>query len=69
MAQNSLTVPFNLYFGQTLAQVTYDGLAPGTVGLYQFDVVVPSVPASDAVPLSFTLGGVAGGQTLYIAVQ
>jgi uncharacterized protein (TIGR03437 family) len=66
---NSLTLPFNLFFGQTQAQVTYDGLAPDAVGLYQFNVVVPSVPASDTVPVSFTLGGAAGSQTLYIAVQ
>jgi hypothetical protein len=49
--------------------VTYDGLAPTAVGLYQFNVVVPSIPSSDTVPLTFALGGVAGTQTLYIAVQ
>jgi uncharacterized protein (TIGR03437 family) len=37
--------------------------------LYQFNVVVPDVPASDLVPLTFTLGGNPGTQTLYIAVQ
>jgi uncharacterized protein (TIGR03437 family) len=67
---NSLTLPFNLFFGQTPAPVSYDGLAPGAVGLYQFNVVVPSgVAASDTTPLSFTLGGAAGTQILYIAVQ
>ena len=66
---NGLSLPFNLSFGQTQALVTYAGLAPNAVGLYQFNVVVPSVSASDAVPLTFTLGGVSGTQTLYIAVQ
>ena len=66
---NSLALPFHLFFGNTEAMVTYAGLAPGVVGLYQFDVVVPSVSTSDGVPLSFTLNGAAGLQTLYISVQ
>jgi uncharacterized protein (TIGR03437 family) len=45
-------------------------LAPGLVGLHQFNVVVPNVPASDTVPLTFSrLGGVNGTQTIYIAIQ
>ncbi|MGH9664972.1 MAG: hypothetical protein ACRD9L_11160 [Bryobacteraceae bacterium] len=55
--------------GQTEAATSYAGLAPSAIGLYQFNVVVPSVPANDAVPLTFTLGGVSGTQTLYTAVQ
>jgi uncharacterized protein (TIGR03437 family) len=51
------------------ATVRYDGLAPNYVGLYQFDVTVPQVAAASAVPVTFTLGGTAGTQTLYIAVQ
>jgi uncharacterized protein (TIGR03437 family) len=66
---NALTTPIQVFFGGAAAQVTYAGLAPTTVGLYQFNVVVPSVAASDSVPLTFTLGGTAGLQTLYIAVQ
>jgi uncharacterized protein (TIGR03437 family) len=38
------------------------------VGLYQFNLVVPSVAASDAVPVTFTLGGVAGTQQLFTAI-
>ena len=66
---NALALPFNISFGTRQASVTFAGLAPNAVGLYQFNVVVPSVSASDSVPLTFTLGGVAGTQTLYIAVQ
>jgi hypothetical protein len=66
---NALTLPFNLSFGSTNASVTYAGLAPSAVGLYQFNVTVPSVPSSDLTPLSFTLNGAKGSQTLYIAVQ
>jgi len=66
---NTLAAPFHILFGQTEATLQYDGLAPNAVGLYQFNVVVPNVAASDTVPLTFTLGGVPGTQTLYIAVQ
>ena len=66
---NTLASQLHMQFGQTEAMVGYDGLAPNAVGLYQFNVVVPNEAASDTVPLTFTLGGVAGTQTLYIAVQ
>jgi uncharacterized protein (TIGR03437 family) len=72
-ASNSLTLPLLVNFGSTPASVScstcYDGLAPNYVGLYQFNVLVPSVSSSSTVPFSFTLGGVAGSQTLYTAVQ
>lgn len=66
---NQLVQPLQILFGQTPAQVTYDGLAAGFVGLYQFDVVVPPVPDNDLTSLTFNLGGTAGTQTLYIAVK
>jgi uncharacterized protein (TIGR03437 family) len=61
--------PFEVLFGQTAAELQYAGLAPGLVGLYQFNVVVPQVPDNALVPLTFSLGGVAGTQTLYTAVH
>jgi uncharacterized protein (TIGR03437 family) len=66
---NALQSEFRVFFGGTPATVTYAGLAPGYVGLYQINLVVPKVDASDAVPLTFTLGGVSSPQTLFIAVQ
>lgn len=66
---NSLTAPFQILFGSTAAQVLYSGLAPGAVGLYQFNVVVPNVAASDAIPITFLVSGSAAPQTLYTAVQ
>lgn len=63
------TAPFQIFFGGTPAAApAYWGLSPSLVGVYQFNVVVPNVAASDAVPLTFTLGGVSGTQTLYTAV-
>ena len=67
-AQNSLTTPLQIFFGSTQATLSYSGLAPSFTGLYQFNVVVPSVGANAALPIPFSLGGVKGSQTLYIAV-
>jgi uncharacterized protein (TIGR03437 family) len=65
----TLTLPLQIYFGSTLATLQYSGLAPGLTGVYQLNVVVPNVPASDAVPVSFSLNGVLGPQVvLYTSV-
>ena len=65
----SLTVPLQIMFGQTPAQIPYYGFAPNYVGLYQINVMVPELPDSDLVPLTFNLGGAAGTQILYTAVR
>lgn len=67
--QSQLSSPLVVEFAGTGAKISYQGLAPGYVGLYQFDVVVPNVSSGDAVPLTFTLGGTAGTQTLYTAIR
>jgi uncharacterized protein (TIGR03437 family) len=66
---NGLDLPLQVFVNQVRANVTYAGLAPGTLGLYQFNVVVPSGVAGDALPVTFTLGGVQGTQVVYTAVQ
>jgi uncharacterized protein (TIGR03437 family) len=66
---NALQSAFQIFFAGTPATVTYAGFAPGYVGLYQINVTVPSVAASDTVPLTFTLGGTSGPQNLVIAIQ
>jgi uncharacterized protein (TIGR03437 family) len=70
---NKLTAPLLVNFGSTPADLTcgscYAGMAPNFVGLYQFQFAVPNVAASSLVPFSFSLGGTAGTQTLYTAVQ
>ena len=63
----SLQTDLEFDFGDRSAQTTYAGLAPGLVGLYQFNVVVPAVTGD--VPLQVYLGGQPLGQTLYISVQ
>jgi len=60
---------FSVTIGGAPATVSYAGLAPTFVGLYQFNVEVPQVAAADAVPVVFMLNGTTGTQTLNIAVQ
>jgi len=66
---NQLASSFQISFGGTSADLTFFGLAPQAIGLYQFNVVVPNVSANDLVPVTFTLGGTSGTQTLFIAIQ
>ncbi|HXP87008.1 MAG TPA: hypothetical protein VN841_19920 [Bryobacteraceae bacterium] len=66
---NALVAPVQVLFGSTSATLAYSGLAPNFLGLYQFNVVVPNIPNSDLVPLTFTLNGAGGAQTLYTAVH
>jgi uncharacterized protein (TIGR03437 family) len=66
---NTLAGTVAVKFGAADAQIVYAGLAPNSVGLYQFNIVVPAVAAGDLVPVTFTLNGVAGQQTLFLPVQ
>ena len=65
---NKIAEPFTISIGGKAASVSYSGLAPNYMGLYQFNVVIPDVAASDNVPLTFTLGGVSGTQTFSLAI-
>jgi uncharacterized protein (TIGR03437 family) len=66
---DALDTPVTVLFGQTPATVTYAGLSPGSVGLYQLNVTVPAGLSGDAIPLTFSFGGTSIAQTLYTAVQ
>jgi len=68
-AANNLASTPQVFFGSAQAQVSFAGLSQGSVGLYQLNVIVPNVVTSNIVPLTFTLNGTAGTQTLYTAVQ
>jgi uncharacterized protein (TIGR03437 family) len=60
---------FQVSFAGVPAVVSFAGLTGGYLGLYQFNVVVPNVAASDAVPVTFSLGGTTGTQKLIIAIS
>lgn len=66
--QNKIDASLAIAIGGASAQVAYAGLTPSFVGLYQFNVVVPDVPANDHTPLTFTVNGTSGTQTLYLAI-
>ena len=60
---------FKAFFNGTPATVAFAGLTGGFLGLYQFNIVVPNVAASDSVPFTYTLNGVAGPQNLIIPIR
>lgn len=65
----STVAPVQFFFGDREARVDYAGLVPGLVGLYQFNVIVPSGLGTQDVPLRVTSGGSNLSQTLYISVR
>jgi uncharacterized protein (TIGR03437 family) len=68
---NTLATTLDVIFGGalgTLAELSYAGLAVNSVGVYEIDLVVPAVVASNVTALTFNLGLTSSTQTLYIAV-
>jgi len=65
---NTLDLPLQILFNQIPATITYAGLVLDEVGLYQFNVVVPSGLQGGTVPITFTLGGSLGNQVVYTAI-
>jgi len=56
-------------FGTTPATLTYAGLAPGYIGLYQFNITVPSTLANGDYPINVTIGGTALSQKMSLTVH
>jgi minor extracellular serine protease Vpr len=66
---SSTTAPTRVTIGGVEVAASFSGLAPGFVGLYQVNTVVPAnVPTGSAVPVTVTIGGVSSN-TVFIAVQ
>jgi uncharacterized protein (TIGR03437 family) len=68
---NSLVEPLAVTVGGVQlppANITYKGLAPGFIGLYQFNLVIPDVPDGDA-PVTISVGGRTVPQTLFLPVK
>jgi uncharacterized protein (TIGR03437 family) len=66
---DQLASSFLVTIGGVPATVLYAGLAPGAIGLYQFNVVVPNLGDNNQAPLTFSLGGTNGTQTLYTVIK
>ena len=63
-----LTMSFAGATGLAPAAVSYAGLAPGAIGLYQFNFTVPSVTSGDYQVL-VNVGGTPTQQVVYLTVQ
>jgi uncharacterized protein (TIGR03437 family) len=69
LVSETLTKPV-VTIGDVPATVTFSGLSPGSVALYQVDALVPAeVAAGDAVPVVLQMPGGAKANTVTIAVQ
>ncbi len=67
--QTSLATPFGMTIGGTASSVQYAGLAPGLVGIYQFNVVVPSTVSAGDQRAQISLNGTPNNlQTLFVPV-
>ena len=65
---NSLSgVQFTL--GGSAATLQFAGLVANNIGLYQFNIVVPNIAAGDSVPLTFSLNGASGTQTIFLPIS
>ena len=58
-----------IFFGTTQATITYAGLAPGFVDLYQFNITVPSTLANGDYPIIVKTGGTTIAQTMSLTVH
>lgn len=64
-----LATPVEFHFADIPAEVSYAGLAPELVGVYQFNVVVPVSAPSGDVSLRVLSGGTPVAQTLVVPIQ
>jgi len=66
--QNSpLALPFQLKIGGITASVPFAGMLAGSIGLYQFNVVIPTLPPGDQ-SIELIVDGVPNAQSLVITV-
>ncbi len=54
--------------GTSSAQITYAGIVPGSIGLYQFNFIVPDLPNAN-YPVHFGVGFALTTQTLYLPIN
>ena len=66
--QNSeVALPLQVKIGGVEATVSFKGLLQGTIGLYQLNVVIPSVAAGDQT-IELTVDGIKNEQNLMVVV-
>ena len=64
-----ISTPFDIRIGGQTATVSYAGLAPNLVGVYQFNVVVPSSLTTGDHAVEATLGGEPLAQKLFLYIR
>jgi uncharacterized protein (TIGR03437 family) len=64
---SSLALPYQLKIGGVPAPVTFAGMVGSSIGLYQFNVVVPNVSPGDQ-PIELVVDGISNAQNLYIVI-
>jgi uncharacterized protein (TIGR03437 family) len=67
--QSSVTTPLEFQIANTVAPTGYAGLAPGLVGVYQFNLTVPETAETGDLQLHAFVNGQPLRQTLWIPVQ
>ncbi|HTB20716.1 MAG TPA: hypothetical protein VK708_21480 [Bryobacteraceae bacterium] len=65
---NQVNASLDISIGGVPATIQYAGLTEGSVGLYQFNVVIPNLPPNDKTPVVFSLGGVPGSQVMSLFI-
>ena len=65
----TLGFPTQWKIGGLSAQVLFQGLIPGLVGVYQFNVVVPPDAASGDLTVEVTQNGATIAQSLFLPIQ
>ena len=63
----ALALPFEVRIGGRTATVNFAGIVANTIGLYQFNIVVPDLPPGDH-PVELSVDGVANRQNLVLTV-
>jgi uncharacterized protein (TIGR03437 family) len=64
---SAISSPYRLRIGGQQASVSFAGIVGGTIGLYQFNVVIPNVPAGDQ-PIDLDIDGIPNAQNLVITI-
>jgi uncharacterized protein (TIGR03437 family) len=65
----TVSTPVQFQIGELTAQVLYAGHVPDLVGVYQFNVTVPTSAPTGDLPLRVTVGGEAIPQILFLPVR
>jgi uncharacterized protein (TIGR03437 family) len=64
---SSLSLPFQIKIGGVAATVTFGGIVGASIGLYQFNVVIPQVSPGDQT-IELIVDGVSNNQSLYTVI-